>query len=83
MRAKGEGFFIQGGGSDLGYLNVRDSTHHEDTRQFVDSLWAKYQPLADLHFQEDAKNHFLERFWEMYVSSVPRPSHIVRHTNRS
>lgn len=68
MRAKGEGFFGQGEGSDLGYLNIRDNPHHEDTRQFVDSLWAKYQPLADLHFQEDAKNHFLERFWEMYVA---------------
>lgn len=68
MGAAGEGFFIQGEGLDLGYLNVRDSTHHEDTRHFVDSLWAKYKPLADVHFREDAKNHFLERFWEMYVA---------------
>lgn len=68
MGATGEGFFVQGEGLDLGYLNVRDSTHHEDTRRFVNSLWAKYKPLADVHFQEDAKNHFLERFWEMYVA---------------
>jgi len=68
MGTTGEGFFIQGEGLDLGYLNVRDSTHHEETRLFVDSLWAKYKPLADVHFQEDAKNHFLERFWEMYVA---------------
>ena len=63
-----EGFFIQGEGSDLGYLNVRDKLHHEGTRKFVDSLWAKYEPLADSHFREDAKNHFLQRFWEMYVA---------------
>lgn len=63
-----EGFFIQGEGSDLGYLNVRDRPHHENTRQFVDSLWVRYAPLADAHFRADAKNHFLERFWEMYIA---------------
>ena len=68
MSTTGRGFFIQGEGLDLGYLNIRDSTHHEDTRQFVDSLWARYAPLADVHFREDAMNHFLERFWEMYVA---------------
>jgi len=52
----------------FGYLNVRDSPHHGDTRQFVDSLWERYEPLADVHFRTDAKNHFLERFWEMYVA---------------
>ncbi len=68
MSTANEGFFIQGESSNLGYLNIRDSPHHKDTRQFVDSLWAKYKPLADVHFLEDAKNHFLERFWEMYVA---------------
>lgn len=64
----GSDFFIQGEGSDPGYRNVRDSVHHEDTRQFVNSLWEKYKPLADVNFQTDAKNHFLQRFWEMYVA---------------
>ena len=68
MGTDSEGFFIRGNGSDLGYLNVRDSAHHEDTRQLVDSLWERYKPLADTHFRTDAKNHFLERFWEMYVA---------------
>ena len=68
MGTDSEGFFIRGNGSDLGYLNVRDSAHHQDTRQFIDSLWERYKPLADTHFRTDAKNHFLERFWEMYVA---------------
>ena len=68
MGTDAEGFFIRGNGSDLGYLNVRDSAHHQDTRQFIDSLWERYKPLADTHFRTDAKNHFLERFWEMYVA---------------
>lgn len=68
MSEIGESFFIRGKGSDIGYINVRDSPHHENTRKFVDSLWAKYKPLADVHFKEDAKNHFLQRFWEMYVA---------------
>jgi len=68
MGTTSEGFFILGEGSDLGYLNVRDSPHHADTRQFVDSLWDRYEPFADAHFRADAKNHFLERFWEMYVA---------------
>ncbi|MEK6755211.1 MAG: hypothetical protein AABZ02_03565 [Bacteroidota bacterium] len=70
MGATTKGFFIQGESPDLGYLNVRDSPHHEHTRQYIDSLWARYMPLADAHFREDAKNHFLQRFWEMYVAAT-------------
>lgn len=68
VNAQSEGFFIQGESSDIAYINVRDLSHHKVTRFFVDSLWVKFKPLADQHFQEDAKNHFLERFWEMYVA---------------
>ena len=70
MDTTNEGFFIQGASSDLGYLNVRDSLRHGHTRQFVDSLWARYAPLADPHFREDARNHFLQRFWEMYLAAT-------------
>ena len=68
MNAISERFFMPDEGTDLGYLNVRDSPHHEDSRQFVESLWERYKPLADTHFRTDAKNHFQERFWEMYVA---------------
>lgn len=68
MNTPKESFFIQGESSDIAYSNVRDIAHHKDTRQFIDSLWVKYKPLADERFQEDAKIHFLEQFWEMYLA---------------
>jgi hypothetical protein len=61
-------FFLQGHSEDLAYKNVRDSPHHEDTRQFISNLWKRYKLFSDPHFREDAKNHFLERFWEMYLA---------------
>ncbi len=51
MATTAENFFIQGESSNSGYLNVRDLSHHEDTRKFVTSLWAKYELLADDHFR--------------------------------
>lgn len=36
-------------------------------RAFTESLWARYASLADSHFREDARAHFIERFWEMYL----------------
>jgi type I restriction enzyme S subunit len=61
-------FFLAGECMDLGYKNVRDLAHHEDVRLFIRAMWERYAPLADAHFREDAKNHFLERFWEMYLA---------------
>jgi type I restriction enzyme S subunit len=61
-------FFLAGKCMDLGYKNVRDLPHHEDVRLFIQALWESYAPLADAHFREDAKNHFLARFWEMYLA---------------
>jgi hypothetical protein len=66
-----EGFFLKGEDVDLGYKNIRDLDHnniHENARQFIQYLWSKYAPLADPHFREDAQNHFIERFWEMYLA---------------
>lgn len=68
MNTKIDDFFLPGQGDDLGYINVRDLTHHEDARQFIYYLWKRYELFADPHFREDAKNHFLERFWEMYLA---------------
>ncbi|MGZ4956051.1 MAG: hypothetical protein ACXV8Q_13160 [Methylobacter sp.] len=68
MNTKVSDFFLPGDGDDLGYINVRDLSHYEGTRQFISYLWVKYKPYADPHFLQDAKNHFLERFWEMYLA---------------
>jgi hypothetical protein len=37
-------------------------------RDFVNSLWERYKLYADPHFLKDARDHFLERFWEMYLA---------------
>ena len=62
-------FFISGVCSDPGYSNVRDGVHSPlvEGRAFTESLWSRYALLADSHFQEDARAHFIERFWEMYL----------------
>jgi predicted KAP-like P-loop ATPase len=62
-------FFISGECSDPGYRNVRDAEHGPlvEGRLFTESLWARYGALADSHFREDARAHFIERFWEMYL----------------
>lgn len=63
-------FFLNGDCSDPFYRNIRDlnQPHHIEARQFISRLWDKYHALADSHFREDAKNHFQERFWEMYLA---------------
>ena len=63
-----DSFFLPSPTADAGYQNVRDLPHLEEGKLFVESLWPKYQHLADPHFREDARNHFLQRFWEMYLA---------------
>jgi hypothetical protein len=62
-------FFLEGLSKDAGYVNVRDSKSEMcvKARAFTELLWESYHPFADPNFQTDAKNHFLQRFWEMYL----------------
>jgi hypothetical protein len=61
-------FFLEGACTDLGYLNTRDHPRGVSHKAFVESLWLRFKHLADVHFLEDARNHFLQRFWEMYLA---------------
>ncbi len=63
-------FFIPGDCQDPGYRNVRDLPHLEETHNFIESLWRRYQGYEDAHFLHEAKDHFLERFWEMYLAAT-------------
>lgn len=67
---------------DKAYVNVRDLDRHADTREFIAHIWDIYEPYADPHFQSDSRNHFLQRFWEMYlaVSLIERGHEIHRHS---
>ena len=66
---KAAGFFAPGDAPSLAYNNIRDLTHGPvpEARRFIEELWARYQGLEDPHFLQDARTHFLERFWEMYL----------------
>jgi hypothetical protein len=61
-------FFIDGPCEDLAYLNTRDHPAGIDDKRFVEELWTRFYQLADPHFREDARTHFHQRFWEMYLA---------------
>jgi hypothetical protein len=61
-------FFLDGLCTDLGYLNTRDHPRGVAHKKFVEDLWLRFERLADEHFLDDARNHFLQRFWEMYLA---------------
>lgn len=61
-------FFLPGKVEDPSYQNVRDSPNLVKAKAFVEFLWQIYCPLADDNFRTDARNHFLQRFWEMYLA---------------
>lgn len=61
-------FFLSGKCGDPGYRNTRDHPCGRVHKEFVETLWKRFQHLADQHFREDARNHFLQRFWEMYLA---------------
>lgn len=63
-----DGFFLPGPADDPAYRNTRDLPAAEEARQFTNKLWSRYRGLADRNARTDARNHFHERFWEMYVA---------------
>lgn len=63
-------FFQNGPAGDQSYIDIRDLEHARPYRDYVESLWQAFEPLADHHFLSDAKAHFLQRFWEMYFAKA-------------
>ncbi len=38
-------------------------------RERIEELWARYRPYCpDAHFLSDARKHFVQRTWEMYLA---------------
>ncbi len=64
------GFFLPGDGVSRAYRNIRDKTTDlaPEARAFIETLWLRYKGHEDSHFLQDARTHFLERFWEMYLA---------------
>ena len=63
-------FFLPGSDFHKCYEHVRDFDLFANHKTFVEQLWQQFCPLADPDFLEDAKTHFPERFWEMYLAYV-------------
>jgi hypothetical protein len=51
------------------YKAIRDREHCKPYRDFLEYLWARYDPSGDGNecFLGDAKKNFRQRFWEMYL----------------
>ena len=63
-------------GTDLAYNNINETPSglsdlmkklDSDIRDFVDSLWLRFKPYADKHFETEIRNNFQARTWEMYL----------------
>lgn len=59
--------FFQSGRASQPYESVRDHANFADTKSLIESIWREYHPHADPHFLTDAKQHFHQRTWEMYL----------------
>jgi hypothetical protein len=62
-------FFSNGPAVNLDYKAIRDQEHCKPYRDFLEYLWARYDPSGDGNecFLGDAKKNFRQRFWEMYL----------------
>jgi hypothetical protein len=68
MRKPPQSFFLLGDDCDPSYLNIQRVQFVRPAKQYVERLWRMYAPYADRHFREDARKHFLQRYWEMYLA---------------
>lgn len=62
-------FFSPGPARDLEYAHLRDMPDDRvgQYRDFVESLWERYRGNEDKNFLSNSKDHFSQRFWEMYL----------------
>ena len=63
-----QSFFLPGNDCCSSYLNIQRKRFLSPVRKHIEQLWKLYAPYADRHFYEDARKHFLERYWEMYLT---------------
>ena len=63
-------FFSKDNVPDPFYACIRDDPSRKDDRNFVEELWQEYAPYAEPEFLEDAKRHFHQKAWEMYLACV-------------
>jgi hypothetical protein len=65
-------FFMEGQcqDEDAAYRDTRDLPRGIYARRYVEYLWDRFwhYALADKHSLRDARRHFHQRFWEMYLA---------------
>lgn len=61
-------FFLPGPAEHAWYRNIRDVPALRETKEKIETFWARYEPYADQHFRVEAKRDFHARFWEMYLT---------------
>src|SRR5690242_5810593 len=61
-------FFSSGAAGELYTAHLEHGTK-TGVRQRIEELWARYSPYCpDTHFLSDARVHFVQRTWEMYLA---------------
>lgn len=69
----GEAFcFEKGEASDSSYKTVRDYHNAAVAKGRIEHFWMLYAPFADRQCRNDAKAHFHQRTWEIYLGAIPR-----------
>lgn len=52
------------------YEHVRTADGCASDREYIDALWAEYEPLADVHFVGEFQRDFHSRVWEMELAGM-------------
>lgn len=66
-------FFQPGEASDPIYISHRDHGTKAPLKALIEEMWANFAPFCpDNHddFLTDARSHFVQRVWEMYLANV-------------
>ncbi len=80
-----ESFFLDGKAPE-DYLFVRDGGSHlcASVRDFIEGAWRRCKPYLDSEVRTDAREHFHQRWWEVYLAHLLLETgvHLVRREDR-
>jgi hypothetical protein len=60
-------FETQAQNTDRVFTRLRNDPQLREERQFIEALWARFEPYADHHFLNEFSYQCIPRFWEMYL----------------
>ena len=66
-------FFSPGDASDSIYLSHREHGNKIKIKALIEEMWTRFAPVCpdDINdFLTDARSHFVQRVWEMYLANV-------------